>query len=50
MQINEALVQRLIQDQFPEWQSLPMKAVANSGWDNRTFHLGKEMLVSLLNT
>lgn len=47
MQINEALVQRLIQDQFPEWQSLPITAVANSGWDNRTFHLGTEMLVRL---
>lgn len=47
MQINEALVQRLIQDQFPEWQSRPIKAVANSGWDNRTFHLGKEMLIRL---
>lgn len=47
MQINEGLVKRLIIQQFPEWQNLPIRAVAESGWDNRTFHLGDEMLVRL---
>ena len=47
MQINEALLKKLIQEQFPDWQGLPVQAVANSGWDNRTFHLGTEMLIRL---
>lgn len=38
LQINAELVKRLISSQFPEWQHLPIKTVAQSGWDNRTFH------------
>lgn len=45
--INEALVKKLIQMQFPKWTKLPIKPVSNSGWDNRTFHLGKSMVVRL---
>lgn len=45
--IDVALVQRLIADQFPQWAGLPIRPVALSGWDNRTFHLGDEMLVRL---
>ncbi len=37
----------MIASQFPEWQGLPIEPVAMSGWDNRTFHLGKEMSVRL---
>ncbi|WP_461074744.1 aminoglycoside phosphotransferase family protein [Spirosoma flavus] len=33
--------------QFPEWSTLPIKAVEFSGWDNRTFHLGDLMTVRL---
>jgi len=47
MTITEALVSKLIAEQFPEWQSLPIKAVSSSGWDNRTFHLGSEMLIRM---
>ena len=47
MQINEVLAHKLIQEQFPNWQSLPIQFVATSGWDNRTFHLGKDMLIRL---
>lgn len=47
MQINETLARRLIQEQFPEWTSLPIHPVTNSGWDNRTFHLGQEMLIRI---
>lgn len=47
MQINEILVHQLIQEQFPDWASLPIHAVKNSGWDNRTFHLGQEMLIRI---
>jgi aminoglycoside phosphotransferase (APT) family kinase protein len=47
MQINEALVKKLLQEQFPQWQDLPVQAVAQGGWDNYTFHLGTDMLVRL---
>ncbi len=47
MIINEVLVQNLIANQFPEWRNLPVKAVLNQGWDNRTFRLGDELLVRL---
>lgn len=45
--INVELVQALIGEQFPQWIELPIKPVAVSGWDNRTFHLGSEMSVRL---
>ena len=43
--INTALVQRLIKSQFPAWSDFPIKPVEFSGWDNRTFHLGDCMTV-----
>jgi aminoglycoside phosphotransferase (APT) family kinase protein len=45
--IDASLVRRLIDSQFPQWKSLFIEPVAMSGWDNRTFHLGKEMSVRL---
>ena len=45
--INVSLVARLIAQQFPEWAHLPIRPVAHSGWDNRTFHLGSDMTVRL---
>ena len=45
--IDVALVHRLIATQFPQWADLPIKPVALSGWDNRTFHLGEHMTVRL---
>jgi aminoglycoside phosphotransferase (APT) family kinase protein len=45
--ITEALVQRLVASQFPQWADLPIRAVARSGWCNRTFHLGDGMIVRL---
>lgn len=45
--INTALVQKLITTQFPEWGDFPIKPVELSGWDNRTFHLGDHMTVRL---
>ena len=47
MIINEALVYRLIATQFPQWKNLSVRSVALSGWDNRTFHLGRHMLVRM---
>lgn len=45
--IDAHLVQRLIATQFPEWAALEIKPVEFSGWDNKTFHLGKHMTVRL---
>lgn len=40
-------VRRLVGEQFPRWAGLPVRPVASSGWDNRTFHLGDALLVRL---
>jgi aminoglycoside phosphotransferase (APT) family kinase protein len=45
--IDIALVQRLVASQFPQWTGLSIRPVAQSGWDNRTFHLGETMLVRM---
>lgn len=45
--IDTALVRSLIDKQFPEWSHLSIEPVKNSGWDNRTFHLGTEMLIRM---
>lgn len=47
MDIDALLVKKLIAKQFPEWNELLIKPVATHGWDNRTFHLGQEMVVRL---
>jgi aminoglycoside phosphotransferase (APT) family kinase protein len=45
--IDDTLVRRLVTTQFPQWKDLPIRPVAHSGWDNRTFHLGEQMLVRM---
>ncbi|HEX6710344.1 MAG TPA: aminoglycoside phosphotransferase family protein, partial [Rubrobacter sp.] len=45
--IDVALVRRLIAAQFPHWADLPIKPVEAGGVDNRTFHLGAHMTVRL---
>ncbi len=47
LRIDDALVRLLIATQFPQWSDLPIRPVAHSGWDNRTFHLGENMLVRM---
>jgi len=47
--IDEILVRKMIIKQFPKWKDLPISAVSTSGWDNRTFRLGDDMLVRLPN-
>ncbi|MBK9712763.1 MAG: hypothetical protein IPO81_15840 [Kouleothrix sp.] len=34
MSVDAELVRRLVADQFPQWASLPVRMVANGGWDN----------------
>lgn len=45
--IDSALVQRLIAAQFPQWADLPIRPTMPQGWDNRSFRLGDYMTVRL---
>lgn len=45
--IDTNLAHRLVASQFPQWKDLPIQPVEKSGWDNRTFYLGKDMLVRM---
>jgi aminoglycoside phosphotransferase (APT) family kinase protein len=45
--IDDTLVRRLVDGQFPQWTGLPLRSVEASGWDNKTFHLGEQMIVRL---
>jgi aminoglycoside phosphotransferase (APT) family kinase protein len=45
--IDVALVGRLVARQFPQWAELPIEPVAISGWDNWTFRLGQDKSVRL---
>lgn len=47
MEITLSVVKNLIAEQFPQWNNLPIEPVEMGGWDNRTFHLGKEMSIRL---
>jgi len=45
--IDVSLVHRLLTAQFPQWAALPITPIKSGGWDNRTFHLGDDMLVRM---
>ena len=47
IEITPELVRELVDSQFSQWQTLPILPVAQSGHDNRTFHLGETMTVRL---
>jgi aminoglycoside phosphotransferase (APT) family kinase protein len=47
VEVEAAQVRRLVEEQFPQWAGLPVEPVANAGWDNRTFHLGSDMVVRM---
>jgi aminoglycoside phosphotransferase (APT) family kinase protein len=47
VKLDDALVRRLVDEQFPHWADLPIRQVVPGGWDNRTFRLGDELLVRL---
>ena len=44
-EINVSLVGRLIAAQFPQWTNRTITPVEIDGWANRSFRLGKDMLV-----
>ena len=45
--LDDELVRRLVDEQFPLWSGLPIRRVVPGGWDNRTFRLGDDLLVRL---
>lgn len=47
IEITITLVQKLVASQFPQYNDLEIIPVEQSGHDNRTFHLGNQMVVRL---
>lgn len=45
--ISPDLVRKLIADQCPHWAGLPVVPSPESGWDNRTFRLGADLVVRM---
>ena len=47
LEIDEALVRRLLAEQFPEWAEWPLMRVEPAGTDNAIFRLGDELSLRL---
>lgn len=47
LEIDEALVRRLLAEQFPEWSKLPLSRVEPAGTVNAIFRLGDELSLRL---
>ena len=47
IEIDNALVARLLADQFPQWTDLPLSPVASAGTDNALYRLGDDLSVRL---
>ena len=47
LDLDEALVRRLLGEQFPEWAGLPLRRVVPDGTVNAIFRLGDELAVRL---
>lgn len=47
LEIDQALVRRLVAEQFPDWARLPLRRVEPAGTDNAIFRLGDELSVRL---
>lgn len=45
--IDDDLVRRLVDDQFPDWEGLPLRRLPPLGTDNQLFRLGDELLVRM---
>nr|WP_238351582.1 aminoglycoside phosphotransferase family protein [Kribbella shirazensis] len=50
VEIDSAVVERLLAEQFPRWSGLPVRVVERSGTDNVTFRVGDEVAVRLPRT
>jgi aminoglycoside phosphotransferase (APT) family kinase protein len=47
LEIDEALVRRLLVEQFPKWSELQLSRVEPAGTDNAIFRLGDELALQL---
>jgi aminoglycoside phosphotransferase (APT) family kinase protein len=47
LEIDEPLVRRLLAEQFPHWDSAPLRRIEPSGTDHAIFRLGDELSVRL---
>jgi aminoglycoside phosphotransferase (APT) family kinase protein len=47
LEIDEALVRRLLGEQFPEWVDLPLRRIEPTGTDSAIFRLGDELSARL---
>src|SRR5690348_13154811 len=47
LEIDAALVRRLLEEQFPQWAQLPIERVVLMGTDNALYRLGDRMVVRL---
>lgn len=47
LNITANLAAKLISDQFPEYAHLPVASVEKQGHDNRTYHLGNDLLIRM---
>lgn len=47
LEITPDLVRTLVERQFPQWASLPIRPVDVQGWDNRSFRLGETMKIRM---
>ncbi len=45
--VSAEQVRALVDSQFPQWAALDVRPVELSGWDNRSFRLGDEMLIRM---
>lgn len=45
--IDEHLVRRLVNKQFPQWAHLPIRPIRPGGCDNRSFRLGRNLSVRI---
>lgn len=50
IQINEAQMQQLLTQQFPQWAHLPVQRVESAGTDNALFRLGSALVARLPRT
>src|SRR5262245_43604066 len=47
LRIGEPLVRRLLVEQFPRWDGLPLREIEQRGTENAIFRLGEELSVRL---
>ena len=46
-EIDEGLVRRLLERQFPQWADLEVREIQSSGTDNAIYRLGADLMARL---